>query len=122
MHGGVAKDALGDENVDAVKKGCANLGRHISNVKKFGVPAVIAINRFVKDTDAELKAIQEFAKTQGVEAVACAHWGKGSEGTEDLAPKVVPLADAGTANSKPLSDEKLPLFDKTHPTCNTTHG
>src|SRR3546814_1656646 len=62
MHGGVAKDALGDENVDAVKKGCANLGRHISNVKKFGVPAVIAINRFVKDTDAELKAITEFVK------------------------------------------------------------
>src|SRR3546814_10928223 len=112
MHGGVAKDALGDENVDAVKKGCANLGRHISNVKKFGVPAVIAINRFVKDTDAELKAIQEFAKTQGVEAVACEHWGKGSEGTEELAHKVVALADGGTANFKPLYDEKLPLFDK----------
>src|SRR3546814_4493783 len=87
MHGGVAKDAQGDENVHAVKKGCANLGRHISNVKKFGVPAVIAINRFDKDTDAELKANQEFAKTQGVEAVACEHWGKSSEGTEELADR-----------------------------------
>src|SRR3546814_14661412 len=118
MHGGFAKDALGDENVDAVKKGCANLGRHISNVKKFGVPAVIAINRFVKDTDAELKAIQEFAKTQGVEAVACEHWGKGSEGTEELAHKVAALADGGTANFKPLYDETLPLFDKIDTLCN----
>ncbi|HEY9536259.1 MAG TPA: formate--tetrahydrofolate ligase [Kiloniellaceae bacterium] len=122
MHGGVAKDALGDENVDAVKKGCANLGRHISNVKKFGVPAVIAINRFVKDTDAELKAIQEFAKTQGVEAVACEHWGKGSEGTEELAHKVVALADGGTANFKPLYDEKLPLFDKIDTICKQIYG
>src|SRR3546814_16663990 len=98
MHGGVAKDALGDENVDAVKKGCANLGRHISNVKKFGVPAVTAINPFVKDTDAALKAIQEFAKTQGVEAVACEHRGKGSEGPEEHAHNVVALAGGGTDN------------------------
>src|SRR3546814_4182723 len=82
MHGGVAKDALGNEDVEALKKGCANLARHIANIKKFGVPAVVAINRFIKDTDAELQAIQAFTKTLGVDAVVCEHWGKGSEGTE----------------------------------------
>jgi formate--tetrahydrofolate ligase len=122
MHGGVAKDALGDENVDALKKGCANLGRHLSNVKKFGVPAVVAINRFVKDTEAELKAIQEFAKSQGVEAVICEHWGKGSEGTEELANKVVGLIDSGSAKFKPLYEDKIPLFDKIDTICKQIYG
>jgi len=122
MHGGVAKDALGNENVDALKKGCANLGRHIANVKKFGVPAVVAINRFVKDTDAELKAIQEFAKSQGVEAVVCEHWGKGSEGTEELANKVVGLIDKGGAKFKPLYEDKMPLFDKIDTICKQIYG
>jgi formate--tetrahydrofolate ligase len=122
MHGGVAKDALGEENVDALKKGCANLGRHLSNVKKFGVPAVVAINRFVKDTEAELKAIQEFAKSQGVEAVICEHWGKGSEGTEELANKVVGLIDGGSAKFKPLYEDKMPLFDKIDTICKQIYG
>jgi formate--tetrahydrofolate ligase len=122
MHGGVAKDALGDENVDALKKGCANLGRHLSNVKKFGVPAVVAINRFVKDSEAELKAIQEFAKSQGVEAVICEHWGKGSEGTEELANKVVGLIDGGSAKFKPLYEDKMPLFDKIDTICKQIYG
>lgn len=122
MHGGVAKDALGNEDVDALKKGCANLARHIANIKKFGVPAVVAINRFIKDTDAELAAIQAFTKTLGVDAVVCEHWGKGSEGTEELAQKVVALADGGTANFKPLYDEKLPLFDKIDTICKEIYG
>ena len=122
MHGGVGKDQLGDENVEALKKGCANLGRHISNVKKFGVPAVVAINRFVKDSEAELAAIQEFAKSQGVEAVICEHWGKGSEGTEELANKVVGLIDAGGAKFKPLYEDKLPLFDKIDTICKEIYG
>jgi formate--tetrahydrofolate ligase len=122
MHGGVAKDALGEENVDALKKGCANLGRHLSNVKKFGVPAVVAINRFVKDTEAELKAIQEFAKSQGIEAVICEHWGKGSEGTEELANKVVGLIDGGSAKFKPLYEDKMPLFDKIDTICKQIYG
>ncbi|GAB4231941.1 MAG: formate--tetrahydrofolate ligase [Kiloniellaceae bacterium] len=122
MHGGVAKDALGDENVDALKKGCANLGRHISNVKKFGVPAVVAINRFIKDSDAELAAIQEFAQSQGVEAVICEHWGKGSEGTEELANKVVGLLDAGGASFKPLYPDNLSLFDKIDTICKEIYG
>jgi formate--tetrahydrofolate ligase len=122
MHGGVAKDALGDENVDALKKGCANLGRHISNIKKFGVPAVVAINRFIKDSDAELAAIQEFAQSQGVEAVICEHWGKGSEGTEELANKVVSLLDSGVAKFQPLYSEKLTLFDKIDLICKEIYG
>ena len=122
MHGGVAKDALGDENVDALKKGCANLGRHIANVKKFGVPAVVAINRFVKDSEAELAAIQEFAKSQGVEAVVCEHWGKGSEGTEELANKVVALLDAGGAKFKPLYPDSMPLFQKIDTICKEIYG
>jgi len=122
MHGGVAKDALGNENVDALKKGCANLGRHISNVKKFGVPAVVAINRFIKDSEAELAAIQEFAKSQGVEAVICEHWGKGSEGTEELANKVVGLLDAGGAKFKPLYPDDMPLFDKIDTICKQIYG
>ena len=122
MHGGVAKDALGDENVDALKKGCANLGRHIANVKKFGVPAVVAINRFVKDSEAELAAIQEFAKSQGVEAVICEHWGKGSEGTEELAKKVVGLLDAGGAKFKPLYPDSMPLFQKIDTICKEIYG
>ncbi len=122
MHGGVAKDALGDENVDALKKGCANLGRHLSNLKKFGVPAVVAINRFIKDSEAELAAIQEFAKSQGVEAVVCEHWGKGSEGTEELANKVVGLLDSGSANFKPLYPDDMPLFEKIDTICKEIYG
>ncbi len=122
MHGGVAKDKLGDENVDAVKKGLANLGRHIRNVGKFGVPAVVGINRFIKDTEAELQAIQEFTKTLGVEAVICEHWGKGSEGTEELANKVVGLIDGGHAQFRPLYDDDMPLFDKINTICREIYG
>jgi formate--tetrahydrofolate ligase len=85
MNGGVKKDDLGTENVDAVKKGCANLGRHIGNVKSFGVPVVVAINHFVSDTDAEVQAVKDYVATQGAEAILCKHWAKGSAGIEDLA-------------------------------------
>jgi len=122
MHGGVAKDALGEENVEAVKKGAENLGRHIANVKKFGVPAVVAINRFIKDSEAELAAIQEFAQSQGVDAVICEHWAKGSEGAEELANKVVGLLDGGGAEFKPLYEDKLPLFDKIDMICKEIYG
>src|SRR5688572_27680693 len=89
MNGGVAKNDLGAENVEAVKKGCANLGRHIENVKQFGVPAVVAINHFVSDTDAEIAAVQEYAKAQGSEAFLCKHWAQGSKGIEGLARRIV---------------------------------
>ena len=112
MNGGVAKADLGTENVDAVKAGCANLGRHIENVKKFGVPAVVAINHFITDTDAEVQAVKDFVATQGTEAILCKHWANGSAGTEDLAKKVVELVESGAANYAPLYPDEMPLFQK----------
>ena len=93
MNGGVKKEDLGKENVDAVKKGCANLGRHIENVKSFGVPVVVAMNHFISDTDAEIAAMKEYVKGQGAEAILCKHWAQGSAGVEELARKVVELAE-----------------------------
>ncbi len=112
MNGGVAKNDLGTENVEAVKKGCANLGRHIENVKQFGVPAVVAINHFVSDTDAEIAAMQEYVRGQGAEAIVCRHWAKGSTGIEDLARKVVEVAESGSAQFSPLYPSEMPLFEK----------
>jgi formate--tetrahydrofolate ligase len=111
-NGGVAKDKLNEENVDALKKGCPNLGRHLENLKKFGVPAVVAINNFHTDTEAEIAAVKEFVASQGTEAILCEHWAKGSEGTEALANKVVELVDSGVADFKPLYPDEMSLFDK----------
>lgn len=112
MNGGISKDDLGKENVAAVTKGCANLGRHIENIKQFGVPAVIAINHFVTDTDAEVAAIQAYVKGMGAEAILCKHWAHGSAGVEDLANKVVALAESGSSQFAPLYSDDMPLFDK----------
>ncbi len=112
MNGGVARDDLGKENVEAVKRGCANLGRHIGNVKQFGVPAVIAINHFVTDTDAEIAALKEYVASQGSEAVLCQHWAKGSEGSEELANRVVELVEGGSAQFAPLYRSDMSLFAK----------
>ena len=112
MNGGVAKNDLGAENADAVKAGCANLGRHIENIKKFGVPAVVGINHFITDTDAEVQALSDFVKSQGAEAVLCKHWALGSEGTRELANKVVEIIESGAADFKPLYGDDLSLFDK----------
>lgn len=112
MHGGVKKEDLGKENVEGVKKGCANLGRHIENVKQFGVPAVVAINHFVSDTEAELQAIREFVAALGEEAILCRHWAQGSAGIEELAHKVVSLAEGGQAQFAPLYPDDMKLFDK----------
>jgi len=111
-NGGVGKDDLNKENVDALKEGCANLGRHLENLKKFGVPVVVAINKFYTDTDAEVAAIQEYAASQGSEAILCEHWEKGSEGTEALANRIVEIVDSGVADFKPLYPDDMPLFDK----------
>jgi len=112
MNGGVAKADLGAENVDAVKKGCPNLGRHIGNVKGFGVPVVVAINHFFSDTDAEIAAVKAYVAEQGAEAILCKHWAHGSAGIEDLAKKVVQLAESGAANFAPLYPDDMPLFKK----------
>ncbi|SPH24617.1 Formate--tetrahydrofolate ligase [Defluviimonas aquaemixtae] len=112
MNGGVAKADLGAENVAAVKKGCSNLGRHIANTKGFGVPVVVAINHFVTDTDAEVQAVKDYVAEQGSEAILCQHWAKGSEGTEELARKVVQIAESGSANFAPLYPDDMGLFQK----------
>jgi formate--tetrahydrofolate ligase len=112
MNGGVKKDDLGKENVDAVKKGCANLGRHIENVKSFGVPVVVAMNHFISDTDAEIAAMKEYVKGQGAEAILCKHWAQGSAGVEELSRKVVELAESGASKFQPLYPDDMPLFDK----------
>ena len=112
MNGGVAKADLGPENVGAVQKGCPNLGRHIENLKQFGVPCVVAINHFVSDTEAEVQAVKDFVESQGTEAVLCTHWAEGSKGTEALARKVVEMVESGSAQFAPLYPDEMPLFEK----------
>ena len=112
MNGGVAKSDLGDENVEAVVKGCPNLGRHIENVKSFGVPVVVAINHFVTDTDAEVQAVQDYVSEMGAEAILCKHWEKGSEGAVDLAKRVSEIAASDSGNFAPLYNDEMSLFDK----------
>tara|TARA_Y100000815_G_scaffold275098_1_gene311528 strand:+ start:422 stop:2185 length:1764 start_codon:yes stop_codon:yes gene_type:complete len=112
MNGGVKKEDLGAENIEAVKKGCPNLGRHIGNVKGFGVPVVVAINHFVSDTEAEIQAVKDYVAQQGAEAILCKHWAQGSAGIEDLAKKVVSLAESGSANFSPLYPDEMGLFQK----------
>jgi formate--tetrahydrofolate ligase len=112
MHGGVAKEDLKKENVEALRKGLANLGRHIENVKKFGVPIAVAVNHFVTDTDAEVKAITDFCRDHGVEGFKCTHWADGGKGTEALARHVAELADKGSSQFHPIYDDAMPLWDK----------
>ena len=112
MHGGVGKDDLAKENVQAVKEGCSNLARHIENVQSFGVPVVVAINRFSADTDAEMKAVREVCDGLGVKAIDANHWAEGGAGTEELAAEVVALADSGKADFKPSYADDLPLLEK----------
>ena len=112
MNGGVAKADLGAENVDAVRAGCPNLGRHIGNVKSFGVPVVVAINHFAGDTEAEVQAVRDYVAEQGAEAVLCKHWADGGAGAEDLARKVVALAESGKAQFAPLYPDEMSLLGK----------
>ncbi|MEL6549314.1 MAG: formate--tetrahydrofolate ligase [Pseudomonadota bacterium] len=112
MNGGVAKADLGAENVAAVKAGCPNLGRHIENLKSFGVPVVVAINHFVTDTEAEIEAVKAFVAEQGAEAVLSRHWELGSEGSAPLAEKVVEVIEAGAADFAPLYPDAMPLAEK----------
>jgi formate--tetrahydrofolate ligase len=112
MNGGVAKADLGSENVAAVQAGCPNLGRHIDNVKRFGVPVVVAINHFVSDTDAEVAAVKAYVAEQGASAFLCKHWAQGSAGIEELAHHVVTLADSGVADFAPIYPDELSLFAK----------
>ncbi|MFY9326250.1 MAG: formate--tetrahydrofolate ligase [Candidatus Nanopelagicales bacterium] len=112
MHGGVAKEDLGKENVAAIEVGLANLGRHIENVQKFGVPAVVAVNTFVSDTQAEFEVVKKYCDNLQVSAIKCTHWSDGGAGTEELAHKVVEIAESNQANFKPLYTDELPLWEK----------
>ena len=117
MNGGVKKDDLNDENVEAVKAGCPNLGRHIENLKSFGVPVVVAVNHFIKDTDAEIAAVQAYVAEQGAEAIISKHWAHGSAGSEALAIRVAELADANSANFAPIYPDEMKLADKIQTIC-----
>jgi formate--tetrahydrofolate ligase len=112
MHGGVKKDQLGTTDVAAVKRGVENLTRHVRNVKKFGVPCVVALNRFVTDTDEEIDAVREACAGEGVEAVRCEVWEKGGEGGLELGKAVLNLLDGGKAAFKPIYDERRPIKEK----------
>ena len=112
MHGGVAKDDLKNENVNALTKGMINLERHIENLKKFGLPVAVAINHFIKDTDKEVNSLMEFCKKLGVKASLCKHWANGGEGTKDLAQHVTDLCEKSEAKFKFLYESKTPLFKK----------
>ena len=112
MNGGIAKAELGYEDVEAVRRGCVNLIRHIENVRQFGVPVVVAINHFHSDSEAEIAVLREVAEAQGCEAHLCRHWAEGGAGAESLAHAVARIAAGGEAQFKPLYDDALPLIDK----------
>ncbi|HYM98784.1 MAG TPA: formate--tetrahydrofolate ligase, partial [Aestuariivirgaceae bacterium] len=112
MHGGIAKDDLQKENVVALRKGLSNLGRHIENIKKFGIPMAVAVNHFTTDSDAEVDAIKEFCKEHRVEAFKCTHWLDGSKGAEAVARHVALLADKSSSQFKPIYGDDLSLWDK----------
>ena len=112
MNGGIAKADLGAENVAAVRNGCANLGRHIENVRKFGVPAIVGINHFVTDTDAEIEAIRSYCAAKGAEAYVNTHWADGGKGATAAARRIVEIIEEGGANFAPLYADEMSLFDK----------
>ena len=112
MNGGIARADLGAENVAAVQAGCANLGRHIENLKSFGVPVVVAVNHFTGDTDAEIAALKAYVAEQGSEAIISRHWELGGEGAKELAIRVAEIADADMASFAPIYPDDMPLFEK----------
>lgn len=117
MNGGVAREDLGREDVEAVLRGCDNLGRHIENVKQFGVPVLVAINHFAGDTEAEIAAIRDYAESSGSEAILCRHWAEGSAGILDLARRVAEVADAGESRFSLLYPDDMSLIDKIRTIC-----
>jgi len=122
MHGGIKKEDLGSENVDAVAKGCKNLEKHIENIGKFGVPVVVTINDYVTDTKNEHAAILDYCKNIGVECKISSHWEKGGIGAVDLAEEVAKIADSNSAEFKALYDNKMSLWDKTQYIAQNIYG
>ncbi len=122
MHGGVKKDDLGSENVEAVLKGCENLGKHIENISKFGVPVIVGINDYVTDTENEHEQIINFCKNLGVQCKISSHWEKGGEGASDLAAEVAKIADSNTSEFKTLYENEMTLWDKTEYIAKNIYG
>lgn len=122
MHGGVAKAELNAENVKAVIGGCANLGRHIKNIGKFGVPVTVAINHFISDTDAEHKAIQDFCADLGVTCTVSSHWEHGGKGAAKLAQEVLNVLEQQTSNFAPLYEDDMPLLQKVRTIARSIYG
>ena len=112
MNGGLAKSQLGEADAEALRRGCENLGRHVENIRQFGVPAIIAINAFSQDSDAEIAAVQAFAASLNVEIALCRHWADGGAGAADLARRVATMAEAGEGRFAPLYADDLPLWEK----------
>ena len=112
MHGGVAREDLGAENLGALEKGLENLARHVENVRGYGVPLVVAVNRFSADTDAEAGLVERACAERGVKAVMCTHWADGGAGAEALASAVVEAAESGEADFRPLYPDDMPLWEK----------
>jgi formate--tetrahydrofolate ligase len=122
MQGGVPKEALGEENVEALARGCKNLGRHIRNLGKFGVPVVVAINRFTADSDAEAAIVKDYCREFGVKAVDCTHWADGGEGALELAEQVAALCDSGSAQFRTLYSDDLSLWEKARRVAREIYG
>ena len=122
MHGGVEKENLDKENIDAVKKGLKNLGKHINNVKQFNVPVIVSVNHFTTDTDKEFEEIKQYCSALDVDAVLSTHWKDGSEGIKDLASKVVEICQRGKSKFKYLYEESTPLWDKVDSIARNIYG
>ena len=112
MNGGVLKQDLNKENVVSVKKGCENLGRHIENLKMFGVPVIVAINHFASDKEDEINVIKDYVSKKGSEAILCKHWSEGSKGILQLAQKVIDVSEKVESQFSPLYEDKTSLFEK----------
>ncbi len=122
MHGGVAKEDLKNENLEALEKGFANLKRHIANVRKFGVPVVVSVNRFSSDTQAEIDLLKKLSAGEGVECVLADHWGSGGPGAAELAQTVVKTIETQPSNFKPLYPDNMPLVEKVRTIAKELYG
>jgi formate--tetrahydrofolate ligase len=122
MHGGISKDELGKENLKAVEAGLVNLGRHIRNIGQFGIPAVVAVNNFTTDTDAEFQLVQKYCAELGVKAILCTHWENGSKGSVDLARKVVELSESGAQQFRYLYEDTISLWEKVSTIAKSIYG
>lgn len=122
MHGGVPRDELDGENVEAVSRGLENLGRHIRNTGQYGVPVAVAINHFSGDTQEEIQTIQNYVERHGAKAYVCTHWANGGAGAQELAEAVVGLVESGQSQFRPLYDDELSLWDKARTIARSMYG